>query len=277
MSARQLLEIRHRGSILSAAFGRDFALQHALDHATHTWIAERATSSDGWGTLEDFIQASYLDLNERDHIPRGLPANSIPFFSWGIVAFDAYTFQARSRSWWYLLDMIAPDPTRIVPSSLFVPYAGTSATRSESVVQGFKRKALWFVRRDGGLGVPAEGSRPLLWHGEKEFQRSPWRKTMKIKFNWPGYDGWWEKQIRMDAGDRSIGRLASLVANKVRDFIYDHDPSVTHSVGTQARWRIGSQAGRISASDILVLGILLVSDGAVMPILQVRDNFVFYA
>ena len=38
---------------------------------------------------------------------------------------------------------------------------------------------------------------------------------------WPGYADGWEKQIRLesDTGDRSINRLAGLVANKVRDFV----------------------------------------------------------
>ena len=108
---------------------------------------------------------------------------------------------------------------------------------------------------------------------------------------WPGYGNDWEKQIRLegDTGDRSVNRLAGLVANKVRDFVYvsscisasltslkevqEHDPNVSNSVGTHTRWRIGSPADQISASDVLLLGILHVSDGTAMPILQVRDDF----
>ena len=39
---------------------------------------------------------------------------------------------------------------------------------------------------------------------------------------WPGYGDDWEKQVRLegDTRDRSVNRLAGLVANKVRDFIY---------------------------------------------------------
>ena len=92
-----------------------------------------------------------------------------------------------------------------------------------------------------------------------------------------------------DTGDRSVDRLAGLVASKVRDFIHvgsiiaasvatlerlqAHHPDASNPIGTHARWRIGSQAGQISASDVLLLGILHVSDGAAMPILQIRDDF----
>ena len=39
---------------------------------------------------------------------------------------------------------------------------------------------------------------------------------------WPGYGDDWEKQVRLegDTRDRSVNRLAGIVANKVRDFIY---------------------------------------------------------
>lgn len=53
----------------------------------------------------------------------------------------------------------------------------------------------------------------------------------------------------------------------------DHDPSVSHTVGAHPRWRIGSQTGQIRPGDVLLLGIVLVSDGAAMPIMQVRDDF----
>lgn len=185
LPARQLIEVKHQGSVLSAVFGFNFAVKHALDHAVYVWTTERATSCNSWENLEDFIRASYHDLSEQDHTPHGLPANTIPFFAWGNFAFDAHTFQARSASWWHLVDMVALRPSHIIPSTLFVPYAGTSVTRSENALQGFKRVSLWFIRRDGGLGIPVEGNRPLLWYGEKEFRRSDgtWKKTMKIKFN----------------------------------------------------------------------------------------------
>ncbi|KZV71373.1 hypothetical protein PENSPDRAFT_734132, partial [Peniophora sp. CONT] len=193
VSAQRFIEAKHRTSVLSAAFGLDFAVKHAFDHAFSLWTAENAASSDSWVNLEDFVRASYHDLNEQDHAPHGLPPNSIPFFAWGTFIRDGYTYQARSASWWYMLDMVAPNPSLIIPSTLFIPYVKTSAVRSENVVKSFKRTPIWFVRSDGGLGVSVEGGRPSLWHGEKEFRRSDGteRKTMKIKCSWPGYDDEW--------------------------------------------------------------------------------------
>lgn len=185
VTAQHFIGAKHRGSVLSAAFGLDFAVKHAFDHALCVWTAENSADSDGRVNFEDFVRASYHDLNELDHMPHGLPPRAIPFFAWGTFAFDAYTFQARSASWWHLLDMAASDPSRIIPSTPFIPYAKTSATRSENVLKRFKRACLWFVHRDGELGVPVEGNRPLLWQGEKDFRRSDGmeRKTMKIKFS----------------------------------------------------------------------------------------------
>ena len=34
-------------------------------------------------------------------------------------------------------------------------------------------------------------------------------------------------------------------------------------------WRIGTQAGDIDVSDVLLLGVIFVSDGAIMPLLAV--------
>ncbi|VDB95284.1 unnamed protein product [Peniophora sp. CBMAI 1063] len=277
-SARHLVEERHRASVLGAAFGQDFAIEYALDHALNAWTAESKASSNIWASFADFIQASYDDLTEPDRRPRLLPPNSVPFFAWNTFVFEAYTFMApRSATWWYILDMTTPRPANIIPSSLFIPYANAAPVRSENALQGFKRTPLWFICQDGGLGVPVEGRRPMLWHGSKDFRRfdGSWRMTVKLKFSWPGYDGNWEKQIRLESenGDRSIDRLAGLVANKVRDFIYAHDPDVNHSFGTHARWRIGRRPGQISAPDVLLLGIFLVSDGSAMPILQVREDF----
>ena len=183
--AQNLVETKHSHSVLSAAFGLEFATRHALDYARHVWERERTTSPVSWTRFEDFLQASYHDPREADHQPHSLPANSIPFFAWGSFSIDAYTFIARSASWWYMLDMIAPNPSHIIPLTLFVPYARISPARSEIAVQSFKRSTLWFIRQDGGLGVPVQGDRPPLWHGQKNFSRydGQWRTTMKIKLS----------------------------------------------------------------------------------------------
>ena len=44
-------------------------------------------------------------------------------------------------------------------------------------------------------------------------------------------------------------------------------------VGAQLRWRIGGNVNQVGARDVLLLGLVIVSDGAAMPILQVREDF----
>ena len=185
LSAQSFIEAMHRGSVICAAFGLDVAVKHAVDHALCMWTVERGTPSASWTNFDDFVRASYHDLSESDQRPHNLAFNSIPFFAWGTFAFDAYTFQARSASWWYMLDVVAPKPSHIIPSTPFIPYAKFSPVRSLSVAQGFKRTPLWFIRCDGGLGIAVQGSRSLLWHGEKDFRRcdGTWKTTMKIKFS----------------------------------------------------------------------------------------------
>ena len=39
------------------------------------------------------------------------------------------------------------------------------------------------------------------------------------------------------------------------------------------QWRIGTRPGHISQSDVIILGIVYVSPGRVMPLLQLRADF----
>ena len=51
----------------------------------------------------------------------------------------------------------------------------------------------------------------------------------------------------------------------------------TSSVGRtewqDSRWKIGTEPGRISIYDVILLGIAWVSPGRVMPLLQVKPDF----
>lgn len=46
-------------------------------------------------------------------------------------------------------------------------------------------RTLWFICRDGSLGVPVADKLPSLWHEDKDFLRVNGRprKTIKIKFS----------------------------------------------------------------------------------------------
>ncbi|KZV71389.1 hypothetical protein PENSPDRAFT_684626 [Peniophora sp. CONT] len=276
--AQELIRTKHCNSILAAAFGVEFACSRASDHARRTWkVVQTAAGPAGtFADFDHFVFFSYSDLHETDIIPRDLPTRAIAFFAWTTFAFGAYTFQSRSAAWWHVLDIDAPNPALIVPMPIFKPY-GQSTMRQENVMRETDPRALWFIRSDGGLGVPVVGELPVLWHGHKDFLRldgSP-RKTIKIKVNWPGYERW-EKQIRpmSDKGDNSVKRLANLVANKVNLFLSEHDINQGHT-GTNPRYVVGTQPGQISARDVLLLGIVIVSGGAAMPIVQLRDGFAF--
>ncbi|VDC06266.1 unnamed protein product [Peniophora sp. CBMAI 1063] len=275
----QLIKARLHGSILVAAFGFNFAYKRTLAHASRAWLEESASAPNGtWGSFEDFVDASYSDLLESDGKPKGLISISIPFYAWATFkfGFGAYAFQASSAGWWYLMDMKTEDTRLIIPLKIFEPYNLKPGVRQENVMKEVDLRPLWCICRDGTLGVPVIGELPELCRGNEAFERadgSP-RKTMKVKINWPGYAPS-DKQIRplSDKGDRSIKRLMTLVAGKVCAFLDEHATACTAKMGTEAAYVIGTQTGEISSRDVLLLGIVIVSEGAATPILRLRDDF----
>jgi len=98
------------------------------------------------------------------------------------------------------------------------------------------------------------------------------KTSLKIKFGWHGYK---EVKMQIQFGNELLTarRLAILVAEKVKSFMEkEMDNS---SEDSRSCWVIGKKLGQISADDVILLGIVFVSPGAVMPLLRLRPDFEF--
>ncbi|KZV60907.1 hypothetical protein PENSPDRAFT_759744 [Peniophora sp. CONT] len=229
-------------------------------------------------TFRAFVQSCYREEHHRPYIPC-IP-NAVAFYARPDLqpAHSAHTYLSFSGKAWYILDVTASDLSRIVPLGVYVPYHKMAPGRTATVLDSIEPIALWVVGNDG-LGIPVglKGDVKALLHGDKPFTHANGctRTTVLVKVKWPGYNIW-EAQIRMKNESRpedsyTFRRLVNQVKIKIRKFISDRADVESRN----PHWAVGEVPGRLSAEDIILLAIVVVSQGAVMPILKVRDDYVF--
>ncbi|KAF8257741.1 hypothetical protein EI94DRAFT_1757067 [Lactarius quietus] len=135
---------------------------------------------------------------------------------------------------------------------------------------------IFFVNRNGGIGFPLQdilrGCNPEL-HNAGHFAPLGGRCTTHIRINWPGYRSS-KRQIatRDETHDRNpitIGRFMKHVGTSVEKFF--RVCSSQWYVSTDPRWQIGTQGG-ITQAHVKVVGVIHVSAGSWMPILQLTDT-----
>lgn len=140
----------------------------------------------------------------------------------------------------------------------------------------------FFFQPNNAIGVTLSGSRSVyngLLNANITFDIP--RTSLKVVFNWAGYSHVPPSQVQYSATTGlgpttiTVGQLSKRVANATRTFMRRaEDGWVQDNVrDPTGRYRIGRGPGRISEDDVLVLGILFVSPGAVMPLLQLRPGF----
>ncbi|VDC06267.1 unnamed protein product [Peniophora sp. CBMAI 1063] len=214
----------------------------------------------------------------------GMPRGAISLF-FPVHALDAPMYQIQipyvQCPRYYIMDVVASDYSRFIPSTVFVPYKDRSSQRCRQVLDRINSMPLWFFGEDGSLGFPIEeGGRVRLLHGDDPLHlmnsQNKSITTLKVKFGWPNYQPT-EKQIRASPNGtlNNLNRLASLTAGAVRNFMGDEQKleklMIDKSPGFHP-WQIGTQPGRIRISDVILLGVIFVSDGAAMPLLAMMDS-----
>ncbi|KAI0320881.1 hypothetical protein OF83DRAFT_477898 [Amylostereum chailletii] len=134
---------------------------------------------------------------------------------------------------------------------------------------------IYFVHSDGRPGVPlvhaAAGSFPVVTGLDQEAPMGG-RTTTHFCMNWPGY-GEFKKQVEIQDSHHNpitIGRLIHRVANFIDAFIQDRSTSPS----AQTLWRLGGPGG-VTREEILIVGVLQVSAGTWMPILQLTRHVGF--
>jgi hypothetical protein len=200
-----------------------------------------------------------------------------PLLSQNCVASPHFLFSGNDPSdtvlcpdglWRYLLDVAAPHRGLIVPMNIFRPYLN-NLTRAERVIAGLNLIPFFFITAQGTIGAPVIGNFEQL--DCRRMFREP-RTSLKIKFHWPGYEPY-EGQIQYNPVARggavqiSARRLAELVAGQVQSFLQKATERSVHHIANEG-WDIGRHHGGIQAHNLILLGVISVSEGAVMPLLQ---------
>ncbi|KZV66149.1 hypothetical protein PENSPDRAFT_100091 [Peniophora sp. CONT] len=286
-AGRALIQIanEHSGNtVLNLVFGREVAGDRASRFAFI--MASRAMPQDV--VIDIFVSRSYWRPGGSAQYPYRIPTGAITFavhstslvHAGDVIHVEAYDHRhANTRL--CILDVRVTCPTRIIPATILVPYV-ESSIRLNRELDRTDMLPMWFWNGDGTLGVP-------ITSGSFDSQSNTATRvevaSLKVALWWRGYDCI-EKQIQLRSNP-SLGqprtnvtfrRLASLVSGAVRNAMSTYErTSAGRAEWNGRRWRIGAGPGQISASDVMLLGIVFVSHGRVMPLLQVRPDFVFAA
>jgi len=134
---------------------------------------------------------------------------------------------------------------------------------------------IFFVNQNGSIGFWLPDilrGRDRGLHNADKFAPLGGRATAQIRINWPGYR-YWKRQIntRDETQGRnpiSMARLMKVVGSSVNNFFRE---CMAHGyVATDPRWQIGS--GRITQDHVKIIGIIHVSSGSWMPIIQLTQS-----
>ncbi|VDB82633.1 unnamed protein product [Peniophora sp. CBMAI 1063] len=279
--ATQYLRFMLCTTVLTRVFGVDVAVDRALRVARRAW---GNLPTDEQMSFYAFVTAHFLPLSLLPGgVEEGTLNGAIPLFL-SSSSLDAPVYTSLNAEWpfYHIVDVIAPDGPqflRPIPSTLFVPFGTRSHQRCRQVLERINPMPLWFIKENGLLGVPITGMDRCmqLLRGRDELRLNSQSKpitTLKIKFAWPNYVSA-ERQIRAwpNAPLNNLTKLAELTAGAVRKFMTDAGIGTINMVNqtlAHQPWRIGTGAGEIKTVDVLLLGVIFVSDGAAMPLLAPR-------
>ncbi|KZV67021.1 hypothetical protein PENSPDRAFT_667332 [Peniophora sp. CONT] len=263
-----LIATEHSGNtVLNLTFGRavagDRAIRWVLDAAEEANLELRQLPIDLFVGLsygrpgdtarvpgERVADVIAFDIQALDHIYGGRTASSTSNSS-------EPALQSMKRSW-HILDVRVTDTPRIIPATIVIPYA-KQPSRCNTELDNTDMLPLWFWQHSGALGVP------ITANNLDCLSESPSRimgTSLKVAFAWLNY-GVLEKQVQL---------RGAKTQSKVAVTEYERG-SVGRTDWQDSRYKIGTRPGYIGVQDVLLLGIVFVSPGRVMPLLQLRPEY----
>jgi len=174
----------------------------------------------------------------------------------------------------WVLDHAVRNGGSVVPQQLWAPQ-GQGGDRRRYVDQVQFRMPIFFVNMNGGLGVPvmsaAAGHMQLR---DAYLPPSPIDKTTtKIRIGWPGYaPSEHQVQLRDQTPKKnpiSFDRFVKHVGSRVRQFLMDCERI---HVQQPFSWTVGH--GNITSDEVMLIGVVQVSESSWMPILQLMSRVV---
>ncbi|KAI0247755.1 hypothetical protein BJV78DRAFT_897257 [Lactifluus subvellereus] len=164
----------------------------------------------------------------------------------------------------------------VIPQQIWAPRNQSDAQRYVHHEQ--LRPPIFFVRKSGNLGLPlieaAAGSCMSLRGADQTAPVGPGAHA-QIRINWRGYAPWGAQiMIRKQTPTQetiSLETLAKYVAGRVKAFMDDEPAKRGPYNYSDRRCFIGDSG--IAPRDIALVGVVQVSQGSLMPILQLNDGF----
>jgi hypothetical protein len=160
-----------------------------------------------------------------------------------------------------------------VPQTMWAPSA--AADRTQLAGEAELQMPVFFEGADGQLGIPLELAAAGRCHSLTDAQRSaplgPSQKPVTdIRIRWLGYK---EFKCQIPICDETrernpitIAKIAHHIGRSVDAFLKTCQPDPECPDPRRSRWRIGQ--GGIEGSDIMIIGMVQVSAGSWMPIMQ---------
>ncbi|KAI0318507.1 hypothetical protein OF83DRAFT_1171023 [Amylostereum chailletii] len=170
-----------------------------------------------------------------------------------------------------LLDYLV-DNTRgaVVPQALWAPRSNRDMTHY--VVDASLLLPTFFIRNTGTIGLSlidaAAGNCGSLV-GCSQPVNVGGRTSVHLRIQWPGYNEWKRQfQTRDETVNRNIITLEKFVRHVGRSVDRFMEAAASEISQGAPTWLIGP--GRITREDVVVVGVVHVSAGSWMPILQLR-------
>jgi len=138
---------------------------------------------------------------------------------------------------------------------------------------------IFFVNTDGSVGVPVTDATISQMSLRGADQPVPFsnKATLKIRICWPGYvSSEHQVQLKDQTPARnpiSFERFVKHVGSRVQQFLVECERIPLHPLNQNSKWIVGH--GRIPCDEVVLIGIVQVSAGSWMPILQLRSHVVF--
>ncbi|KAH9971267.1 hypothetical protein BJV74DRAFT_783725, partial [Russula compacta] len=172
----------------------------------------------------------------------------------------------------WVIDYATRDVGPVIPQQIWVPRKQSDAQRFVHHEQ--LRAPIFFIDKNGeSLGLPliaAAAGDCMRLRGADQAAPVGSSNHAQIRINWCGYRYLeWNRQIMIQKQTPketiSLEKFAKYVAGKVLQFMEDAKNSAYQGDGNQC-WLIGDH--RITPGHIILIGVVHVSQGSWMPILQ---------
>ncbi|KAI9510125.1 hypothetical protein F5148DRAFT_640665 [Russula earlei] len=180
--------------------------------------------------------------------------------------------ESHQQDW--VIDLATKDTGLVIPQQIWAPRKPSDAQRY--VYHEQLRPPIFFIHKDGeSLGIPvteaAAGNCMHLRGADQAAAVGPTNHT-QIRINWCGYRYLeWSDQIMIQRQTKetiSLEKFAKYVAGKVLKFM---EVAKSSAHVNDQRWLIGDN--HITPRNVILIGVIQVSQGSWMPILQLNNGF----